>query len=342
VVVNATGAWAPLTASLGGLAGTTARVRPGKGIHIFFDRRLCNYAIIAHAIDGRMIFVEPWQNMTVVGTTDDDFYGDLDDVVATADEVRYLLEGVAHVFPAIRQARAIGTWAGVRPTLYEWGKNEDALSREHQVVDHTQHGAPGLYSMLGGKLASYRLFSEQLSDRVAARLGVNVRGTTHEKPLPGGAEQVDPLQLAAQTGLDAVSATRLEYRHGGRSLKIAERIAHNPREAAIVCPCEPVTEAEVRYVVENELVRTVGDVSRRTRLGLGACGGMRCAARCGQIVAEMTGRSPLDGQRMALQFAEFAQARRVSAQSPQQARQEALHLAVLRSQVAAGDEIEGA
>ena len=61
----------------------------------------------------------PWQNVSVLGTTDDDYFGDLDDVVATSDEVRYLFQAVARVFPSIWQARAIGTWGGVRPTLYE-------------------------------------------------------------------------------------------------------------------------------------------------------------------------------------------------------------------------------
>src|SRR5690606_22265231 len=93
-VVNATGAWAPVTASLSGLPARRARVRPGKGIHVVFDRRLTNYAVSSQTIDGRMIFIEPWQNMSVIGTTDDDYYGDLDDVVATSEEVRYLVEGI--------------------------------------------------------------------------------------------------------------------------------------------------------------------------------------------------------------------------------------------------------
>src|SRR5262245_11883055 len=135
-VVNATGAWGPITASLAGMRPMVARVRPGKGIHVVYDRRISNYGITASAIDGRQIFVEPWQNMTIVGTTDDDYYGDLDDVRATTDEVRYLVQGVARVFPAIRTARPIGTYAGVRPTLHAHGKYEDNLSRDHQIVDH--------------------------------------------------------------------------------------------------------------------------------------------------------------------------------------------------------------
>jgi glycerol-3-phosphate dehydrogenase len=341
VVVNATGAWAPLTATLAGLPPRAARIRPGKGIHVFLDRRLTNYAIIAKAIDGRQVFLMPWQNVSVLGTTDDDYYGDLDDIVATGDEVRYLFQAVERVFPAIRGARAIGTWGGVRPTLYEWGPNEDQLSREHQIVDHAAHGADGLYSMIGGKLASYRMFAEEMSDVVAARLGNRAPCRTHSTPLPGGDEQIDPMVLVEQGGMEAVTATRLEYRHGGRSLRLLERMRQNPREAAVVCVCEPVTEAEIRYVVESEFAWTVDDVARRTRLGLGACAGLRCAARCGRIVAEMTGRSPRVGHALALEFLEGAARRRAAAVGPAQAQQEAFAMASLRAELGGAGRREG-
>src|SRR5690606_24043789 len=298
VVVNATGAWAPLTTALGGLETRAARVRPGKGVHVFLDRRLTNYAVVATAIDGRQVFLLPWQNMSVLGTTDDDFYGDLDDVVATTDEVRYLFQAVERVFPAIRNARMLGTWGGVRPTLYEWGPGEDELSRDHRVVDHAHEGADGLYSMVGGKLASYRLFAQELTDTIARRLANDRPCQTHLLPLPGGEERIEPMRLVIEGGMEAVTAARLEYRHGARSLRILQRMHRSPREAAVVCPCEPVTEAEIRHVIETELAHTVEDVARRTRLGFGACGGMRCAARCGRIVAEMTGQSAAQGLSM--------------------------------------------
>src|SRR6185295_7895849 len=99
-VVNATGAWSPTLTRRAGISGSSARIRPGKGIHVIFDGRLTNYAIIAKAIDGRQIFIEPWQNVTILGTTDDDFYGDLDDVRATSEEVRYLMQAIVRVLPA--------------------------------------------------------------------------------------------------------------------------------------------------------------------------------------------------------------------------------------------------
>ncbi len=332
VVVNATGAWSTVTAGLGGLSQTRVGVRPGKGIHVVLDRRLTNYGILSEAIDGRQIFLEPWQNMSILGTTDDDYYGDLDDARATSEEVRYLVQGVARVFPSVRTARAIGTYTGVRATLYAYGKPEDALSREHEIVDHAPDGAPGVYSMIGGKLASYRSFAQELSDRVApAEFDVSVPCATHTRPLPGGDRVPDAIALADKHGITPVASRRVVYRHGTVALRILERTARRPSEKDMTCACEPVLEAEVRHVVREELARTVDDVARRTRLGYGACGGMRCAARCGQIIAEERGLPPHEAFRLARDFVERQAMHRVVAMGPEQARQEALTLAHFRA-----------
>jgi glycerol-3-phosphate dehydrogenase len=332
VVVNATGAWGPITAALANVAQARTRVRPGKGIHVVLDRRITNYAILSEAIDGRQVFLYPWQNVSLIGTTDDDYYGDLDDVHATSEEVRYLVQGVSKVFPSIRTARAIGTYAGVRPTLYAYGPTEDELSRDHRIVDHAADGAPGIYSMIGGKLASYRIFAQELCDVIAPRhFQSQVPCTTHERPLPGGDPVPPAIELSDTFGVTPVSARRLLYRHGTRALRVLERTARCPSEADVVCPCEPVLEAEVRHALQEEMARSIDDVARRTRLGLGACGGMRCAARCGQIVAQELGLAPVEGRAMAMRFLEQQSRTRAVALGPQQAQQEALTLAHLRA-----------
>jgi glycerol-3-phosphate dehydrogenase len=330
-VVNATGAWGPLTAALGGLPTSSVRIRPAKGIHVVFDRRLSNYGLMTNGIDGRQIFLEPWQNMSVIGTTDDDYYGDLNDVRPTSEEVRYLVQGIARIFPAVREARIVATWAAVRPTLYAFGLNEDKLSREHEIVDHAADGAPHVYSMLGGKLASYRLFSQEMSDRLARDFAPSSVCTTHTTPLPGGDRAASDAALSDAASVTHVAARRLVYRHGSRAENVVRRIARRPRERAVVCACEPVLEAEVRHVIEVEMARTVEDVARRTRLGLGACGGMRCAARCGQILEGALDLAPGEGQRQARAFLIRHARTRIVAMGPAQARQEALALAELRS-----------
>jgi glycerol-3-phosphate dehydrogenase len=236
------------------------------------------------------------------------------------------------MLPGVRAARAIGTYAGVRPTLYTYGPNEDALSRDHAVVDHASDGAPGVYSMIGGKLASFRLFAQELCDITSSRdFDLAVPCSTHTRPLPGGEGVPDAIRLAEEHEVTPVAARRLVYRHGARAIRILERLAVSPRERDVTCPCEPVLEAEVRHVLHAELARTVDDVSRRTRLGLGACGGMRCAARCGQIVAEEQGLPPSQARALALDFLERQARARVVAMGPVQARQEVLSLAHARA-----------
>ena len=184
--------------------------------------------------------------------------------------------------PSISEARAIGTWVGSAQAVGR-GMTKPAVARA-DILDHAKTGGRWL-SMVGGKLASYRLFSEEMTDLIAEKLGRGSPCQSHTLALPGGDEAVDPMRLVLEGGMEAVTATRLEYRHGSRSLRILERMRRDPREAAVACVCEPVTVAEIRYVIDQELASNVEDVSRRTRLGLGACGGMRCAARCGRIVA---------------------------------------------------------
>jgi glycerol-3-phosphate dehydrogenase len=322
IVVNATGAWSPVTARLA--RGAHIELRPGKGIHVVFDRRVSNYAVIAKAIDGRQIFSMPWQNISWLGTTDDDYYGDLDHVRAQTDEVRYLMQGVGRVLPNVRQARVIGTTVGVRPTLPGWGVLEDELSREHEIIDHERRdGVPGLYSMIGGKLASYRMFAEQMTDRIAHRLGVDAPGRSHLRPLPGGERDLDETALAERYDVPLPALRRLTYRHGDRAEQVLE-CASGRRDTTVVCPCEPVLECEVRHVCRREKARTLDDVSRRTRLGLGACGAMRCAHRGAQIVAEEHGYGPRAVHRMALDFLQQRYASRAPALDGVQIRQEEL------------------
>ena len=151
VVFNATGAWSP---ALARRSGVRVPMRPGKGVHLTLDRRYSNYGVICAAVDGRQMFLMPHENESIVGTTDDDYYGDPDDLEATNDEVEYLLEGAASLVPGVRDARVTRAWCGLRTTLYEYGPNEDALSREHQLHDGAADGLAGLLSFVGGKLAS--------------------------------------------------------------------------------------------------------------------------------------------------------------------------------------------
>jgi glycerol-3-phosphate dehydrogenase len=191
--------------------------------------------------------------------------------------------------------------------------------------------------MIGGKLASYRLFAEEMSTLIAKELAPSTRCTTHTSPLPGGDRALDARALGADLGVTPVAARRLVYRQGSRAARVAERVRRSPRERVVVCACEPVIEAEVRHAVKEEMAETIEDVARRTRLGLGACGGMRCAARCAQILAEELGHSPREALGGARRFLTRQAKMRVVALGPAQARQEALALAELSASLGTKD-----
>ncbi len=284
VVFNATGAWSPAFARR---SGVRVPMRPGKGVHLTLDRRFSNYGIICAAVDGRQMFLMPHENESIVGTTDDDHYGDPDDVEATNDEVEYLVEGAASLVPGVRGARVTRAWCGLRTTIHEWGRNEDALSREHRILDGAEDGAAGLLSIVGGKLASYRAQSEEVTDRVLRLLGrPPVPCRTHEAPLPGGDEVPDSAALAREWPVARPVAARLVYRHGSRAREILRLVRDDPRLGLVLCRDEAILAAEVVHCARHELVRRLQDLRRRCRVGIGGCGGVDCA----RIAAQLAGR----------------------------------------------------
>lgn len=289
VVFNAAGPWA---ARVLAKAGCEIRIRPGKGVHLILDRRVVNVGILCNAIDGRAIFIMPHDNSTIIGTTDDDFYGDLDNLTVTKDEIEYLLQGVERVLPNVRSARIVRTMAGIRPTIYAWGPNEDKLSRDHRIYDHGERdGIHGLLSMIGGKLAAFRIMAEEATDKIGKLLGKDTPCTTHKTPLPGGGEEPDLEILCRESGISAPAMQRIYFRHGSRARDIAGLCQMNPELQRTVCACEPVTAAELVYSIQKEWAVKLSDLRRRTRLGTGPCQGARCTLEAGAILAEELGLS---------------------------------------------------
>ncbi|HZY03600.1 MAG TPA: glycerol-3-phosphate dehydrogenase/oxidase [Anaeromyxobacteraceae bacterium] len=287
VVFNASGAWSP---ALGRRAGVSVPMRPGKGVHLTLDRRFSNYGIICTAVDGRQMFLMPHENDSIIGTTDDDYYGDPDDLEATSDEVEYLLEGVESLVPGVRRARVTRAWCGLRTTLYQYGKNEDDLSREHLLYDHAAEGAAGLLSFAGGKLASYRAQAEEVTDRILLLLGrPPVACRTHQEPLPGGESLPDPAELARRHGVARAAAARLAYRHGALAEEVLRLCDEDPRLKLCLCRDEGILAAEVVWCARHEKVRRLQDLRRRCRLGTGGCAGLDCARVAAQLAAHELG-----------------------------------------------------
>jgi glycerol-3-phosphate dehydrogenase len=285
VVVNATGPWSP---QVSGLAGLDIQLRPAKGIHIVYPHRISNFAISAESVDGRDLLMVSHAGFTLLGTTDDDFYGDLDSVDVLEDEVDYLLQAFERIFPSIREYRPVRTTTGVRPTLFKWRRYEDELSRRFEVIDHAAEGVDGFVTIAGGKLSMYRLMAEQTSDAVCRKLGHQAPCTTATTPLPGNESEMEAAsELARRCGIPALAAIKLQSRHGSN----AEKVLDGGRAGRLVCRCEPMTEAELAYSARHEQVRSLADAFRRVGLAAGPCAGAACVLRAAEVIGAELGWS---------------------------------------------------
>ena len=184
-VVNATGCWAA------SIPHSRVRLRLTKGIHLVVDQdRFPVPEAVVMAEGARILFAIPWGERTILGTTDTDYAGALDDVPADAEDVAYVLRVTNSAFPQAKltPADVISYWAGVRPLI---SKSEVAqgtpsdTSRNHQI----RMPEPGWIDVAGGKLTTYRLMAEQTVDRVARAL---------RRELPACQTAVEPLVAESQ------------------------------------------------------------------------------------------------------------------------------------------------
>lgn len=278
LVVNATGPWAHKLARIG---GAELDLRLNKGAHVILDRRIVNVGITAKAVDGRWIYLFPHENTTLLGTTALDTWEDPDSLVATFDEIEYLLQSIETVIPSIREARIIRTMAGIRPLVPEWNVPEDQVTRGYQVIDHEN----GMISFTGGKLVMCRHMAEAVTNLVCKKLGSKAKCATHRKPLPGNEAEVDIEALSKEYGVSMHALERMRARRGTEMTKILQLTKDHPEWKTTICACEPIIEAEIRYAIREEFPQTLNDLRRRLRLGTGPCQGTFCTYKAAAILS---------------------------------------------------------
>ncbi len=302
IVLNLTGPWAPF---IDPKRMKSISMRPSKGVHLTLDRRIVNVSLVCKAIDGReSVFILPHEHTTIIGTTDDDYYGHPDNVSITQDEVSYLIQAVERYFPTLTDYRILRAWVGIRPTLHSWGISESSLSRDHVIYDHEKDGAAGLYTMIGGKLAAYRMMAQEMTDLICQRLKIKEECRTALVTLPGCTTELPWEEESKERGINPIAVRRLMFRHGTNALEILENAQKNPELAQTICECEQVLASEVEFCVRNEWATTLNDIRRRTRLGMGPCQGCQCAMHTSQLMGRLLNWSKDQVQHEADRFVE--------------------------------------
>ena len=243
-----------------------------------------------------VLFLIPWADKWIVGTTDTPYEGDRAEPFATKEDVQYILDQANRVLkPKLKAEEIIGVYAGLRPLVAnKKSATTTKLSREHTV----DRPVAGFVSIAGGKYTTYRVMAKDVIDRAVIELRRLTKESVTEKlPLVGAdgyfALEQQKDRIAQESGLDVATVTHLLNRHGSLISEILEIIEDQPKLAAKLDSDLPYIKAEIVYAASHEGARSVDDViSRRTRLSFEATNhGLYLAEEVAALITPVLGWS---------------------------------------------------
>jgi glycerol-3-phosphate dehydrogenase len=267
-VVNATGVWADrIRPEELHDEAEVPTIRPSRGTHITLapeDLPVREAGAIVPAGGGRTIFVLPWLGRVLVGTTDNDYEGDVDHVRPAGEDVDYLLNAVNEYFgKSLAVDDLTGAYAGVRPLISTGDPKKSVdISRKAELYETSS----GMITITGGKLTTWRRMAKLAVDRLVEREARDAPCRTHEIPL-GAA--VDAAELPRVEGVPEDSYEALAARYGHHAHDVLAVAGERGELAQPIVPGLPDLLAEAVHSARLEQARGVADVLlRRTRLGL--------------------------------------------------------------------------
>ncbi|MCZ8540179.1 glycerol-3-phosphate dehydrogenase/oxidase [Psychrobacillus psychrodurans] len=272
-IVNATGPWVDGVRALDAIENNK-KLKLTKGVHVVIDQSVfpLKQAVYFDGPDKRMVFAIPRDGKTYVGTTDTFFEGDIRHPVATTEDVDYLIQAIHFMFPLVHITanQVESTWAGVRPLIFEDGKNPSEISRKDEIWQ----SEAGLFTIAGGKLTGYRKMAETIVDKISKQLGDEKYGPCVTRHLTlsggdvGGSKQWEAFltqkeQVAQAYGLSGLEGRKLAKMYGTNVDKVfqyAQILSTFPSTLplAILAQIYYAVHEEMAYSPEDFLVRRTG------------------------------------------------------------------------------------
>ena len=246
--------------------------------------------------DGRPLFIIPWRNYYLIGTTD--IYANLaDHIVASEIEIDYLIMEFNNFFPNrnLLKDDVVYTYSGIRPLLYEPEKKEGEVTRKHIIVDHAKDGLKNCFSIVGGKITTYRNLAEETVDKVCDCLNLHIPSSTKTKAVIGGNNFINNYngadtvvkQFASQYQFDEDIVKHLILFYGSRFEEVLELTKGNINLKGRIDPQHPCIFAQVAYGILYEEAKTLDDIIFR-RMILGTVGdlGYQAASKISNVAAK--------------------------------------------------------
>jgi glycerol-3-phosphate dehydrogenase len=293
-IVNAAGVFAERVATLSG-DESKAAVAPSKGIHLVVDRDRVGVSdtgiVLPETDDGRILFVIPWGDRAVIGTTDTGS-GDLDHPEASLADIDYLLRHVnRYLNVTLTHSDLISVYAGYRPLVRSRAKPSANLSRTHVVLEEDN----GMVTIIGGKLTTYRRMAQDTVDVLVKRDGMPIAHPTMSLPLSGAIDwkhaQRELARRCASLGVPPDVERSLEWNYGRNALDMLDLIEDNPSLGQRIIPDLPFIRAEIVYACRAEMAMRLDDaLARRVRIELEASDrGVDVAAEAARLMASELG-----------------------------------------------------
>lgn len=293
-ILNCTGPWVDRICQRSSVRTAKPMLGGVRGSHIVLPRfsGSPNAALYTEAADGRPVFVIPWNDQVLVGTTEVPDTGDPGKTGPSNQEIEYLLRTVAHLFPKAKlSAPEIKyAFAGVRPLPNSPSDKPSAVSRHHFLHDHSDEGATKMISVIGGKLTT----AASLARECARKIGIQVAEPKTIAVGPGTA--LDPMldqeviEIARAGSVSEETARGMMEWHGQRALDIARMALVSAELRAPICPHTSHIVAEVVEAYRREFAVTLGDVLlRRVPVALGACWSESCSREAALRIGAVLG-----------------------------------------------------
>jgi glycerol-3-phosphate dehydrogenase len=302
-VINATGVWADRIRPEEILEEEEVpRIVPSRGTHVLLPSDLLPLnrgACIVPAGEDRTIFALPWYGRTLIGTTDNDYEGDLAHVQPSGDDIGYLLEAANSFFGLkLGSSDLVGAYAGVRPLISTGDPRKSVdISRKAELYETSS----GLLTITGGKLTTWRRMAKLVVDRMVEREGREAECRTDDTPLglAAGEGDLDPPDGLTQDDLPPGYRDLLGFRYGHAARDVLRVAGERPELAAPIVEGQPDLLAEAVIAARREQARTVADVLlRRTRLGLLAAPQLRSAESALPVAQAMGSELGWDADRV--------------------------------------------
>ena len=293
-IINCTGPWADRICQRSTVRTKKPMLGGVRGSHIVLPRfsGATTAALYTEAADGRPVFVVPWNEQILVGTTEVPDAGDPGRTSASQQEIEYLLQTAAGLFPKAKlSAHDIKyAFAGIRPLPYSPNDKPSAVSRRHFLHDHSDEGASRMISVIGGKLTT----AASLARECARKTGITVEEPKAVTIGPGSS--LDPLldqeviEIARAGSVSEETARGMMEWHGQHAMDIARMALVGADLRAPICPHTSHIVAEVVEAYRNEYAVTLGDVLlRRVPVALGACWSESCSREAALRIGAVMG-----------------------------------------------------